>query len=217
VDAAAVWIASAIGSAVQATGGCSISLAGGSTPRPLYERLATESGLRWDALQVYFGDERCVPPDHPDSNYRMARESLLTRVPIPESNVHRMEADAPDVDVSARAYERILPLALDLLVLGMGADGHTASLFPNSPALEERMRRVVLVRPETQSTPRLTITAPVIEQSRRIVVLVFGGEKAGTLARVFEGPVRPRELPVQLARGAVWFADRAAAGRLTTG
>jgi 6-phosphogluconolactonase len=195
-----------------------MGLAGGNTPRPIYQRLAEpphRDRIRWERLQLYFGDERCVPPDHPDSNYQMVKSSLVSRVPLADRQVHRMEADRPDLDASAREYDAGLPPRLDLLVLGMGADGHTASLFPRSPALEERARRVVPVRIVGQPTPRLTITPPVIDRASAIAVLVFGAEKAAMLAQVLEGEVAPRDRPIQLARSATWFVDRAAAARLT--
>jgi 6-phosphogluconolactonase len=165
----------------------------------------------WDRTLVFFGDERCVPPDHPESNYRMAHEVLLRHVPVPSASVHRMKGERADSDAAARDYERHLPAALDLLLLGMGEDGHTASLFPHSPALAERTRRVVPVTHPAGSSRRLTITPQVIEAADTVIVLVAGADKAATVARALEGSYVPDELPVQLARSATWFIDSAAA------
>lgn len=196
---------------------CSIALAGGSTPRPVYRRLADElpGCEHWSRIDVFFGDERCVPPDDPASNYRTAREALLDRVPIAPAQVHRMEGERADRDAAARAYEAILPVRLDLLVLGLGADGHTASLFPGAPALAETRRRVLPVR-GTPAAPldRLTITPPVILDARLTLVLVAGEDKAEALARAIESQYAPENTPGQLARAGLWLADSAAAARL---
>ncbi|MGH7627977.1 MAG: 6-phosphogluconolactonase [Gemmatimonadales bacterium] len=218
--AAATWIAMAMEASIRQRGRCSLALAGGATPRPVYERLAAEplsERVPWNRVAVYFGDERCVPPDDGASNFRMANEALLSRIPIPPSQIHRMEAERPDREASARAYERLLPDRFDLLLLGMGPDGHTASLFPHSPATTERIRRVVPVTSPHPPACRLTITPPVIRRARTIGVIVAGAEKATTLARVLEGPSVPEELPVQLAADGFWFVDRAAARRLEHG
>jgi len=195
---------------------CSLVLAGGSTPRPVYERLAAELPDRdlWSRIDVFFGDERCVPADDPASNYRMAREALLDRVPVEASQVHRMEGELSDRDIAARAYEAILPGRLDLLVLGLGDDGHTASLFPGAVALAETRRRVVAVRAPKPPLDRLTITPPVILDAGLALVLVAGADKVAALARVFDGTYDPNRTPGQLARAGVWIADRAAAARL---
>jgi 6-phosphogluconolactonase len=198
---------------------CSLALAGGSTPRPVYEQLAAESagGNPWSRIDVYFGDERCVPPDDPASNYRMVRESLLERVPLDRGRVHRMEGERPDHDAAALAYEKLLPRRLDLLILGLGADGHTASLFPEAPSLAETRRRVLAVRGPGPLVDRLTITSPVILEARLTVGLVAGADKAEALARVVAGPYEPRRTPGQLARAGLWIADTAAAARLEPG
>jgi 6-phosphogluconolactonase len=166
-------------------------------------------------VSVFFSDERAVPPDHPQSNFRMVHAALLSRVSIPESSVHRMEAERPDRDAAARDYERLLPPALDLLMLGIGADGHTASLFPGSPALDEHRRLVLPVVGNKPPADRMTITPPVIEAARRIAVIATGPDKASVVARALEGPLAPKEVPAQLARRGAWFLDRAAAGKLT--
>jgi 6-phosphogluconolactonase len=216
-DAAAEWIAAAAEADVRDRGRCAFALSGGGTPRPVYERLARDplaARITWREVDIYFGDERAVPPRDPASNYGMAAAILLERVPIPAVRVHRMEAERPDRDAAAREYERILPDRLDILLLGMGSDGHTASLFPGSPAMEQRERLVVPVTGPKAPVERLTITPPVIAAARRVAVLVAGADKAATVARALQGPERPRDLPVQLARRGVWFLDRAAAAEL---
>jgi 6-phosphogluconolactonase len=216
-DAAAEWIAATLRASLRERGRCALALSGGRTPQPVYERLADEplaALIRWPDVDVFFGDERAVPPDDPASNYGMARAALLARVAIPPTCVHRMEAERADRDAAAREYARGLPPQLDILLLGMGPDGHTASLFPGSPALDERERLVVPVTGPTAPAERLTITPPVIAAARHVAVLAAGAEKAATVARALQSPERPRELPVQLARRGVWFLDRAAAAHL---
>lgn len=198
--------------------GVSLALAGGSTPRPVYERLADEA-VPWDAVEVYFGDERCVPPEDPASNYRMARETLLDRIPFPASRVHRIACESGDPDAAADRYAALLPDPLDVLVLGIGEDGHTASLFPGGRALEETDRRVAPGRaPEGQGAPRqrVTVTPPVIRSARRIVVLAEGSRKAAAVHRALEEPWNPAGCPAQLARSGTWILDRAAAASLRT-
>jgi 6-phosphogluconolactonase len=195
---------------------CSLALSGGSTPRPVYQGLAAElpDHEAWRRIDVFFGDERCVPPGDPASNYRMAREALLDRVPVDLSQVHRMEGERADHDEAARAYEAVLPARLDLLVLGLGDDGHTASLFPGAPSLAESHRRVIAVDGPTPPRDRLTITPPVIRGARLTIGLVAGAAKADALARVIDGPYAPDRTPGQLARAGLWIADTAAAARL---
>jgi len=216
-DAAAEWVAAAIEEDIRERGRCAVALAGGHTPRPVYERLAREplaQRIRWADLHVFFGDERAVPPDDPASNYLMAATALLRRVPIPAAQVHRLEAERPDRDAAARDYDRLLPDRLDLLLLGMGADGHTASLFPGSDALDERVRRVLPVTAPAQPAQRTTVTPPVLAAARRVAVLAAGADKAAAVARALHGPLAPRDLPVQLALGGVWFLDRAAGAQV---
>lgn len=212
-DAAAVRITAVIADTIHRRGRCTVALTGGATPRPVYERMATSplaERVAWELVTIYFGDERCVPPDHEESNFRMAHEALLGQVPIPSASVHRMACERPDHAAAARAYERLLPAELDVLLLGMGEDGHTASLFPHSPALAERTRRVVAVH-RPAPPPRLTITPPVIDAADVVIVLVTGVEKAATLARALEGAYAPRELPIQLALRGTWLIDQEAA------
>jgi 6-phosphogluconolactonase len=192
-----------------------IALSGGTTPRAVHEALATLGDVPWDRLHVFFGDERAVMPDHPDSNYRMARESLLSRVPIPSSQVYRPAAEAGDRDAAARAYEALLPDALDLVILGIGEDGHTASLFPGADALAEKERLYLPVIGPKPPPARLTVTPPVLERARVLLMLAVGAGKAEAAARALEGPWDPRATPAQLARRGLWFMDPAAAKLLT--
>jgi 6-phosphogluconolactonase len=194
----------------------SLALAGGSTPRALHERLALAPDLPWERVAVYFGDERCVPADHADSNYRMARESLLERVPIDPTRVHRMRGEWPDRAAAARAYEAELPEALDVLVLGIGEDGHTASLFPGAAALSEVERRVLPVIGPKPPPERLTITPPVIAAARHVVVLASGKGKREPVARAVAGALDSHATPAQLAREALWIVDHDAASGLVS-
>lgn len=213
---AAGWLDVEVSRAIAERGSCALGLAGGRTPEPVYRELASGSSVDWKRVDVFFGDERAVPPDHPDSNYRMIHLALLSRVPIPAGQVHRMEAERPDREAAAREYERSLPPRLDVLLLGMGPDGHTASLFPGSAALDERHRLVLPVLGAKAPAERLTITPPVIEAARKVAVIATGEDKAPMVARAVEGPISPKVVPVQLARRGVWFLDQAAAARLTT-
>jgi 6-phosphogluconolactonase len=211
--------------ALMARGRWRVALAGGSTPRALYHELgegaATADRLDWMRTEIFFGDERTVPPDHAESNYRMVREALLSRIAIPAAQVHRMEGEAADLTAAAARYQSELgEPALDLAILGMGPDGHTASLFPGTSALGERQLRCVAVTVPQLGTARLTLTYPVFETAREIVFLIAGQEKALTLKRVIEGPAQPNELPCQaIIRGRATvaiFCDRGAAAELTT-
>jgi 6-phosphogluconolactonase len=198
-------------------GHCAVALAGGSTPRAAYEVLGTSAlaaAVPWAAISWYFGDERAVPADHPESNYRAARETLCADRPEALARVHRMAADAADLERAARDYGELLPDPLDLILLGIGEDGHTASLFPGSAALDERSARVVVVSGPKPPNPRLTVTAPVIERAREVLVLVSGAGKAEALVRALEGPLDVTAVPAQLARRGTWIADREAASRL---
>lgn len=209
-----------VAAAIRQRGHCTLTLAGGTTPQSVYERMRDASlaqDVAWERVVVYFGDERCVPPDDPQSNYGMAAAALLQHVPIPEGSIHRMEGEYADPDAAARDYERLLPERLDVLLLGMGADGHTASLFPGSSALTEQQRRVLHVQAAAEPPCRLTITPPVIRAAETVIVLVTGSSKAGAVARALEGAYAPDELPIQLALDATWLLDRAAALSLTAG
>lgn len=215
VEASAAWVAYSIATVLARQERCSVALSGGNTPRAIYTHLADRYvDIPWAELDIYFGDERRVPPDDPASNYAMAREALLSRVPIDPSHIHRMAGEAEDADAAARAYETTLPASLDLLLLGMGSDGHTASLFPGAPELEEGLRRVVPTNSPVPPVGRLTITPPVIAAARHVAVFVAGIEKALAVARALEGRFDPLALPVQFALGASWFLDNDAATRL---
>ena len=203
-----------------------LALAGGDTPRRLYAQLAADGGVDWERAELFFGDERPVPPEHPESNYGMARATLLAPLGIAAQRVHRIEAERRDLDAVAREYEALLVRLLgggpagpqlDLVLLGMGADGHTGSLFPHSAALAERRRWVVANDVPQLATRRITLTFPLIERARRVWVLVCGESKADALAQVLEGPWDPERLPSQRLRDGAhveWRVDAAAAGRL---
>jgi len=210
---AAQWIAVKLNALVEARGQCSLALAGGQTPRAVYQELAQQR-VSWPAVRVYFGDERRVPPDHPDSNYRMARESLLDRLPAPGAVVHRMLGELEDGEEAAAAYERVLPAQLDLLLLGMGGDAHIASLFPGSPAIVEPTMRVVAVPGLPGSVGRLTITGAEVARARDVAVLVAGRSKAEAVREVLHGEVNPMVRPAQLARHGTWLLDADAAAEL---
>jgi 6-phosphogluconolactonase len=211
---AAEWLAQVLVDEAEASGRVTVGLAGGTTPRAMHEALACSSAVPWLNVHVFFGDERAVPPDHSDSNYRMAKESLLDRVAIPPAHVHRMPAEDPDRDAAARAYEALLPEALDVLVLGIGEDGHTASLFPGSAALRESERNVLPVIGPKPPPERLTLTPLPILAARRRLVLATGAGKADAVARALEGPWDPSATPIQLAKRGVWFIDPPAAAKL---
>lgn len=209
--------------AIDERGRFAVALAGGSTPEATYEILARDHAgdVDWPNVHVFFGDERTVPPDHEDSNYRMARESLLERVPM--GSVHRMRGELPPEEAAA-SYEGELkeffgetPPVLDLVMLGIGPDGHTASLFPETSALEVTDRLVVANPVPKLDTTRLTLTAPVLSSARAVDFLVAGEGKAEALREILEGDADPRRYPAKLVRppgGPTWMVDRAAAQSL---
>jgi 6-phosphogluconolactonase len=211
--AAASWIAGRITSLVDEQGRCGVALAGGETPRLVYRRLA-DLAVPWESVELYFGDERRVPPDDPQSNFRMLRETLLEGIRGAGPIVHRLEGEWEDGESAALAYERLLPVRLDLVLLGMGADSHTASLFPGSPAVGVKNRRVIPVPGPAGSVPRITLTAPEIERAREICVLVAGRAKAKAVARALHWPVDISMRPIQLARRGTWILDTEAASEL---
>ena len=226
---AAAAVADAAREAVAERGRFAVMLAGGATPRRLYEALARGADVDWARSEVFFGDERPVPPDHADSNFGMARAALLRPLAVPSQRVHRIQAERRDLEAAARDYEdelaRVLGGApggpaprLDVVLLGLGADGHTASLFPHSAALAETRRWVVAHEVPALASWRITVTFPVLERARAVFFLVSGEAKAATLAEVLEGPSDPERLPSQrlhAAQGRVeWFVDAAAASRL---
>ena len=222
----AEWMTAA---ALAADGLCRVSLSGGSTPKALYTLLASErfrNRFPWPRVHWYWGDERFVPHDHPESNYRMTREAMLAKVPVPPENIHPIPTDG-DPDDAARRYERTLQEAygaanfdprrplFDVTLLGLGADGHTASLLPGEPVLDERKHWVAAVshgRPEV----RITMTYPPIESSRRVAFLVAGTEKAEIFGAICAGNSRVPAARVRPVGELFWFVDRAAAGEQTT-
>ena len=206
----------------------SLALAGGNTPRRVYELLATDpfrNRVRWAHIYIFFGDERCVPPQHPDSNYAMAYDTLISKVPIPATNVHRIIGEGNAVD-NARAYENELRTffaglswpRFDLVLLGMGEDGHTASLFPNSAALKEVSHWVVATRNEQSGQNRISLTVPVINHAKRIMFLVTGKKKAQRLKEALRHQPGSEQLPVQAITpidGTLeWLVDAEAASLL---
>lgn len=206
----------------------SLALSGGSTPRGLYRILSMppyREAIPWSQLEIFWGDERTVPPDHPDSNYRMAREALLAGAPLAPGQIHRLQGEKEPQAEAQRYGEEIRsvlgsdPPRFDLLFLGMGAEGHTASLFPGSPALTSS-RLVESVYVEALHTTRLTVTPRLINASKRIFFLVAGREKAGALQQVLECPRDPALFPAQavspLAGTVNWFLDQEAAAFLST-
>lgn len=209
--------------AIANRGGFSIALSGGSTPKTLLRLLAGESYAKridWKNWRVYFGDERCVPPDHPDSNFRMASEALLDRVPIRPDRIHPMRGEI-DPQRAATEYGQLLKNdfgegGLDLILLGMGDDGHTASLFPHTAALAETRHRCVANFVEKLGVWRITMTAPFINRARQIIVMVSGANKAKRVEQVLEGPRDTQNLPMQLIDPPegqfLWLMDAAAAG-----
>jgi 6-phosphogluconolactonase len=193
--------------AVQAHGRFSVALSGGHTPRRTYELLAQppfRDRVAWTQVHIFWGDERCVPPDHPRSNERMVRQALLDHVPIPPAQIHPIRCvQAPSE--AAEQYEALLqefygdqPPSFDLIFLGLGDDGHTASLFPETPVLREQERWVSAVQVPGQEFDRVTLTAPLINQAALVTFLVVGIAKAGGLRAVLEGPSDPHRLPAQL-------------------
>jgi 6-phosphogluconolactonase len=208
-DEAAERAAAALVAAAR-TGGA-ISLAGSNTPRPAYELLAAAPGIDWSQVHIWFGDERCVPPDDPDSNYRTAHETLLSRIDIPAANVHRVRGE-DDPETAAAAYAREIDgLSLDLALLGLGPDGHTASLFPESPALAERDRLAVAVVASKPPPRRITLTLPVFERSASVLVLAPGSAKADAIAAVLRGPDRRYPASLLPADRTTILTDRAGA------
>ena len=223
-EAAAREFAARAEEAIEERGRFAAVLAGGSTPKATYRILARDyaDGIDWSKVHVFFGDERTVPPDHEDSNYRMAREALLDNVPV--GSVHRMQGELPP-DEAAEAYEAELrdffgPEELprfDLILLGIGGDGHTASLFPETSALEVHDRLVVANPVLKLETTRITLTVPVINAARAVYFLVAGEDKAGALKQILEADPDPREYPASLIQpqgGPKWMLDQSAASDL---
>ncbi len=230
--AAAEEVVRATDEAVTHRGRFTIALSGGSTPKSLYNLLATNARatLPWDRMFFFWSDERHVPPTDPDSNYRMANEAMLAKIPVAASNVFRVPAENPDADGAAQAYELTLRKffelkpgefpRFDLILLGIGPDGHTASLFPESAALQEKSRLVVANWVEKFKTNRITFTLPVLNAARSVAFLVSGTDKAPALHAVLEDESAPADrYPAKLVRPSegklLWLVDRAAASQLS--
>jgi 6-phosphogluconolactonase len=213
----------------------SVALSGGSTPKALYSLLATDAALRsqipWDKMSVYFGDERSVGPDHPDSNFRMATETMLSKVPLRPEQVFRIKGEYKDTEKAAQEYEQVLRTSFkiadgqfprfDLVFLGMGNEGHTASLFPGTKALHETKRLAVRNWVGKLYTNRITLTAPAINNAARVIFMVTGADKAEALKGILEGPCEPDQLPAQLVQPVngklTWLVDPVAGGMLSVG
>ena len=209
-----------------------VALSGGSTPKRMFAILANDAALRnrmpWDSVHFFWGDERHVPPDHCDSNYHMAKETLLSRVPVSPENIHRIRAENPDADKAARDYEQQLREffmleteqvpPFDCVFLVMGSDGHTASLFPGTKALHERERLVVSNWVDKFQSYRMTMTIPVLNNADMVIFLVSGEEKATSLRDVLEGQTQTDRFPSQLIKPThgrlLWLVDQAAARKL---
>jgi 6-phosphogluconolactonase len=222
-------------SAVSDKDAFTVALAGGSTPKALYSLLATDAALHaqlpWDKMYLYFGDERNVGPDHPDSNFRMATEAMLSRGPLKPEQVFRIKGEYKDTGKAAQEYEQALRASFkiaegqfprfDLVLLGMGNEGHTASLFPGTKALHETKRLAVRNWVGKLYTDRITLTAPAINNAARVIFMVTGADKALALKGVLEGPYEPDQLPAQMIQPSsgelLWLVDTIAGGMLSIG
>ncbi len=229
--AAATYVAKLSAQAVTARGRFTVALSGGSLPRLLSPPLVAgplRAQIDWPAWQIFWADERCVPLTHPDSNYRLARRELFDQIDLPAVQIHTIDGTL-DPEAAARAYQTSLSQLFqpqpghlpqfDLILLGMGEDGHTASLFPHHPLLKETGRWVAPIFDSPKPPPeRITLTLPVINNARHVAFLTAGESKAEILPRVLETEAPPGELPAQMVRPAtghlVWFVDEAAAAKL---
>ncbi len=229
--AATIYV-SAAQQAARERGVFRVAMAGGSTPKSLHAVLTAEpfrSQLSWDKMQIFFGDERHVPPDHSDSNFRMVNETFISKSPIKPEQVFRIKAELQDTERAAQDYEQILgkQFALkpgelprfDLMLLGMGNEGHTLSLFPGTTALRDNGRLVVRTWVGKLYTERITCTAPIANNSAVVMFMIAGADKAPALKAVLEGPYEPEQLPSQLIKpvnGKLFFlVDSAAGGMLS--
>lgn len=217
---------------VRARDSFSVALAGGSTPKALYELLSNNPLLQaqvpWSKIQFFFGDERHVPPDNSESNFRMANEAMFAKAPVNPKQVHRIKGEKPNAADAAEEYEQDLRTSFrladgelpqfDLVLLGMGPEGHTASLFPGTKALKENKRLVVSNWVGKLFTDRITFTPPILNNAARVVFMIHGAEKAPALKAVLEGPYEPDQLPAQIIRpkqgSVLWLVDPTAAGML---
>lgn len=224
---AAEAIIQVVTTAIELRGYCQLALTGGNTPRQLYQLLASPSyaqRIPWSRLHCYFGDERAVPQNHPDSNYQMAYTTMLSKVAIPSTQIFPMILDPAHPEREAEHYAKLLDAKLpkargipsfDLILLGMGADGHTASLFPDSSLVREQQRTVAASFIEKLNAWRVSLTFPVLNAAQQIMILVSGADKATTLQKVMYEPTAG--LPIQqltIRDAVVWFIDNAAATRL---
>jgi 6-phosphogluconolactonase len=219
--------------AVSARGTFTIALSGGSTPKMLYTLLAEHPSLRnslpWDKMKVFFGDERHVGPGHADSNFQMASDAMLSKAPLRAEQIHRIKGEHPDTEQAAREYEEViraeLSLAIgsfprfDLVLLGMGNEGHTLSLFPGTKALRETQRIVTRNWVGKLCTERVTLTAPAANNAANIIFMIAGADKACALKAVLEGPHEPDQLPAQMIQpvhgNLSWLVDEAAGSMLS--
>lgn len=224
-EAAERFVCAAIRSVAE-YGGFYVAISGGNSPKEVFRLLATDEyakAIPWDKTHIFFTDERCVPPDSDESNYRLAYEYLLSKVPVPESNIHRFPAELPPQEAAA-SYDKTIKNIMgyerqfDLVILGMGSDTHTASLFPKSPALDEMQRFAVENYVEKLNTYRLTLTIPVLSSARNIIILVMGQEKAEALSIALNGHSDPHLHPVQAIQPTygtmLWIVDKEAASQL---
>ena len=232
---AAEEFVTAAAAAVARSGSFIVALSGGSTPKALYSLLVEDSSYRgrvpWEKLRLFFGDERHVPPDHQDSNFRMATEAMISRSPLKPEQVTRIKGEYDDAEKAALEYEQALRAyfkledgelpRFDLVLLGMGDEGHTASLFPGTKALHAAHRIVVRNWIGKLYTERITLTAPAINNANQVIFLVTRADKAPALKAVLEGPYEPEQLPAQLIQPkhgkVLWLVDQAAGSMLTTG
>ena len=231
-EAAAEEVVRAATEAVAQRGRFTIALSGGSTPKNLFNLLATNARnvLPWDRMFFFWGDERHVPPTDPESNYRMAEETMLSKIPVAAGNVFRIPTENPDAAAAAEAYEQTLRKffqlgpgevpTFDLILLGMGPDGHTASLFPGTAGLQEKSRLVIANWVDKLKASRLTLTLPVLNAARCVVFLVSGTDKAPALHAVLEGDAPAEQYPSKLVKPSngklIWLVDRAAASAFSS-
>jgi 6-phosphogluconolactonase len=213
-EIAAAVIGSAVDAVIAGRGACSLMLTGGKTAEGLYNHWFRSSVLPRQGIRYFFGDERCVPPTHRDSNFGLVMRTLFANEKAAGACVYRMEADDPDREAAARRYEALLPERIDILLLGMGTDGHVASLFPYGDALRPTERTVLPVQSPDSGHPRLSITGKVVANADAVFLLATGEEKGKVLAEAMRSPHDVMSLPVRMALNATWLLDEAAAGQI---
>lgn len=213
---AAARIAKVLRESLKKNGKATLALSGGETPRATYTQLAKEDNIAWSAVDILFVDDRCVPPDHARSNFKLAKETLLDHARIPAERVHRMKGEAKDLDAAAREYESFIGEPIDVMILGIGDDGHTASMFPGEATIDIKDRKVVSVAAKGEREARLTVTSPVIIEARNLFVLAVGGKKTDALDRVWSVSGSKKDTPARVIRenrGSItWIIDKAAGG-----